>query len=126
MVLSSGGVILCWLLLMTLWLPWGNYMKSYAGVAQQIAQSLPPVRNCIDADVGPAQRASFAFYGQLPFARNASLRCDLLLLQDAARAGSGDNDVAILSRGGDNWILLWEGHRPADRDERFRLYRRVP
>ena len=33
-VLSSGGVILCWLLLMTLWLPWINYGKSYAGVAQ--------------------------------------------------------------------------------------------
>ena len=22
------------------------------------------------------------------------------------------------------WILLWEGRRPSDRDERFRLFRR--
>ena len=30
-VLSSGGVILCWVLLMTLFLPWLNYGKSYCG-----------------------------------------------------------------------------------------------
>jgi len=27
---------------------------------------------------------------------------------------------------GKQWALLWEGRRPADREERFRLYRRVP
>jgi 4-amino-4-deoxy-L-arabinose transferase-like glycosyltransferase len=123
-VLSSGGVILCWLLLMTLWLPWGNYMKSYAGVAQQIALSLPPVRNCVSSDVGPAQRASFAFFGQIPFARFTSMRCDFLLLQDKSRAGIGDDP--LLKHEGNNWLLLWEGHRPSDRDERFRLFRRLP
>ena len=123
-VLSSGGVILCWLLLMTLWLPWGNYMKSYAGVAQQIARALPPVRNCVSSDVGPAQRASFAFFGQIPFARFTSMRCDFLLLQDKSRAGAGDEP--LLRHAGNNWLLLWEGHRPSDRDERFRLFQRVP
>ena len=24
-----------------------------------------------------------------------------------------------------DWTLLWEGRRPSDRDERFRLYRRA-
>ena len=24
------------------------------------------------------------------------------------------------------WSLLWEGRRPSDRDERFRLFKRVP
>lgn len=121
-VLSSGGVILCWLLLMTLWLPWGNYMKSYAGVAQQIAASLPPERNCVDAEVGPAQRASFAYYGQIPFARFEGTRCDYLLLQDQSRATGQEQR---LLRAGERWQMLWEGHRPSDRDERFRLYRRL-
>ena len=122
-VLSSGGVILCWLLLMTLWLPWGNYMKSYAGVAQEIATALPPVRNCVDAEIGPAQRASFAFFGQVPFARFDQMRCDFLLLQDQNVRGA---DVSQrLSHDGERWKLLWEGHRPADRDERFRLYQRL-
>ncbi|MBC7413545.1 MAG: glycosyltransferase [Herminiimonas sp.] len=121
-VLSSGGVILCWLLLMTLWLPWGNYMKSYAGVAQQIAASLPAGSGCVDADVGPAQRASFAYFGQIPFARFEVARCDFLLLQDRNRA---TGETPRLLRAGERWQLLWEGHRPADRDERFRLYRRL-
>jgi 4-amino-4-deoxy-L-arabinose transferase-like glycosyltransferase len=122
-VLSSGGVILCWLLLMTLWLPWGNYMKSYAGVAQQIAVALPPTAQCVTSDVGPAQRASFAFFGQIPFSRDGNRRCDLLLLQDKAR--NGDTAEVLLERNGEPWQLLWQGHRPADRDERYRLYRRL-
>jgi hypothetical protein len=55
-VLSSGGVILCWVLLMTLWLPWVNYGKSYAGVAEQIEAKLTSVKQCVQTNVGPAQR----------------------------------------------------------------------
>ena len=84
-VLSSGGVILCWLLLMTLWLPWGNYVKSYAGVAKQIARQLPAVQQCVDSNVGPAQRASFAYFGDVPFAQFDGGHCDFLLLQDNNR-----------------------------------------
>ena len=82
-VLSSGGVILCWLLLMTLWLPWINYGKSYAGVAAQIEANLPPVKQCVDSNVGPAQRASFAYFGHVKFDEDENPRCDFLLLQDS-------------------------------------------
>ncbi len=121
-VLSSGGVILCWLLLMTLWLPWINYGKSYAGVAQQIALKLPPVQQCVDTNVGPAQRASFAYFGHIPFAQFDGAHCDFLLLQDNART---KGDEKFIMRSSDRWQLLWEGRRPSDRDERFRLYRRM-
>jgi 4-amino-4-deoxy-L-arabinose transferase-like glycosyltransferase len=121
-VLSSGGVILCWLLLTTLWLPWINYGKSYAGVARQIAEKLPPVRECVDTDVGPAQRASFAYFGNIPFARFDDGHCDFLLLQDRSRRKTEEKN---LSRDGKQWQLLWEGRRPSDRDERYRLYQRV-
>ncbi|RJG05340.1 glycosyltransferase [Noviherbaspirillum cavernae] len=123
-VLSSGGVILCWLLLMTLWLPWINYGKSYAGVAQQLAQNLPPVRNCVDSDVRPAQRASFAYFGDIPFARFGEGNCDFLLLQDSNPDGK-TGSAKLITRANQRWRLLWEGHRPSDRDERFRLYARV-
>lgn len=121
-VLSSGGVILCWLLLMTLWLPWLNYGKSYAGVAEQIAQKLPPVRYCVDTNVGPAQRASFAYFGHVDFAKFNESRCDFLLVQDS---GNKNNAAQILKKFDGSWQLLWEGRRPSDRDEGFRLYRRV-
>jgi 4-amino-4-deoxy-L-arabinose transferase-like glycosyltransferase len=121
-VLSSGGVILCWLLLMTLWLPWINYGKSYAGVAKQIAQKLPIGNYCVDTNVGPAQRASFAYFGGVPFAEFDDGHCGYLLLQDNRR---GKDDAQILQRSSEQWRLLWEGRRPSDRNERFRLYQRV-
>lgn len=121
-VLSSGGVILCWTLLMTLWLPWGNYIRSYAGVAQEIAKNLPAVQSCVDTNVGSAQRTSFAYFGHIPFARFDDTHCDFLLLQDN---NHGKGDAKLIRRSNNQWKLLWEGRRPSDRDERYRLYRRV-
>jgi 4-amino-4-deoxy-L-arabinose transferase-like glycosyltransferase len=122
-VLSSAGVILCWLLLMTLWLPWINYGKSYAGVAQQIALKLPRSSECVDTNIGPSQRASFAYFGQVNFSRFADGPCDFLLLQDSNQKR---NDATLFKpyNGSAGWKMLWEGRRPSDRDERFRLYRR--
>ncbi len=107
---------------MTLWLPWGNYVKSYAGVAQQIALKLPSGQHCVDSNVGAAQRASFAYFGKLPFAQFSSAKCNLYLLQDSVR---NKGEVTPYNLAGGQWKLLWEGRRPSDRDERFRFYQRV-
>ncbi|MFC0254653.1 ArnT family glycosyltransferase [Massilia consociata] len=121
-VLSSSGLILLWVLLMTLFLPDLNYSKSYAGVAQQIAARLPHDADCIDTNVGPAQRASFAYFGRLPFATLAGERCNYVLLQDSIR-NRNDDDLAR-RHGVRGAAVLWEGRRASDRDERFRLFRR--
>ncbi|KAF3997562.1 ArnT family glycosyltransferase [Glaciimonas immobilis] len=122
-VLSSGGVVLCWLLLMTLWLPWINYGKSYAGVAAQINAHLPSTSECVDTNVGPAQRASFAYFGNIPFSQLSQERCNILLFQD--NNSLKFDDAAIKHAFSGRWKLLWSGRRPSDRDERFRLYQRV-
>jgi 4-amino-4-deoxy-L-arabinose transferase-like glycosyltransferase len=140
-VLSSGGLILLWVLLMTLFLPDLNYSKSYASVAQQIAARLPADADCIYSNVGPAQRASFAYFGHLPFAGVESGKCNYLLLQDSvsrnARKGGAERAVTQYGDGvmggkqvlanfdPRDWTVLWEGRRPSDRDERFRLLRRA-
>jgi 4-amino-4-deoxy-L-arabinose transferase-like glycosyltransferase len=121
-VLSSGGLILLWVLLMTLFLPDLNYSKSYASVAQQIAAKLPPGADCIETNIGPAQRASFAYFGHLPFAGVEAGHCSYLLLQDSLRTRDGSE--LGQQYGLRDYNLLWEGRRPSDRNERFRLYRR--
>ena len=121
-VLSSGGIILCWLLLMTLWLPWGNYIKSYAIVARQADNILPDTRHCVATNVGAAQRASFAYFGKLQFAHAGEQNCQYYLLQDHHR---GNDSEPTMTRNGKDWKLLWQGRRPADRSERFRLYERI-
>lgn len=135
-VLSSSGLILLWVLLMTLFLPDLNYSKSYASVAQQIAARLPADADCIDTNVGPAQRASFTYFGHLPFAPVDGASCSYLLLQDSVSHPMVQQDSPLqngaLVRNGAarpfrarDWTLLWEGRRPSDRDERFRLYQRA-
>jgi len=118
-VLSSGGIILCWLLLMTLWLPWGNYIKSYAGVARQIQAVLPAAKYCVESDIGSPQRASLAYFGDITFAQFDQKDCTYLLLQDHHRS---NNTASMMHRGDESWRLIWQGRRPSDRDERFRLY----
>ena len=121
-VLSTGGVILCWLLLMTLWLPWLNYGKSYAGVAEQIATNLPNNYRCVATrDLGPAQRASFAYLGNVKFAGIGKTDCDYLLVQDDGLRRRGGN----LKKIDGNLQLLWQGHRLSDRNEWFRLFKRT-
>lgn len=122
-VLSSGGVILCWLLLMTLWLPWLNYGKSYAGVAMQMTSHIPASHSCVITDIGAPQRASFAYFGKIRFlAQGDNQFCPYVLLQGHA----GDPLPKTLRQYGPGELqLIWEGRRPSDRHERFRLYQRV-
>lgn len=83
-----------------------------------------PGGSCVATDgLGLAQRASFAWFAGVRFAhvdeagRNID-DCDYLLRQDLTRSPRDET----LPKG--HWKLLWEGRRPADRDERFRLYRK--
>ncbi len=123
-VLSSGGLILLWVLVMTLFIPELNYARSYASTARELAARVAADADCIDSNVGQAQRASFAYYGKLPFAREQTSQCQLLLLQDSVRVP--DSKEMLDEHGHLKWALLWEGRRPSDRDERFRLYKRLP
>lgn len=120
-VLSSGGAILCWLLAMTLFLPWLDYMKSYASVARGIARHLPQGATCVETNAGPAQRASFAYFGGIPLAGFGAPECKVLLVQDNIKSGRQEDSAKPFR--GREWQLLWIGNRPSDRDERFRLYR---
>ena len=120
-VLSTGGLVLCWVLLMTLWLPWLNYSQSYAPVAKQLGASLPAGYRCVDTDgVGPAQRASFAYLGGVTFSRPGDEACDFLLVQDDGLRRKG----AQMKKVDGKVTLLWQGRRAADRHEFFRLFRR--
>jgi 4-amino-4-deoxy-L-arabinose transferase-like glycosyltransferase len=120
-VLSTGGIVLCWVLLMTLWLPWLNYRQSYAAVAEQLGAALPSTYGCVDTDeVGPAQRASFAYLGHVKFSRPGDKRCEFLLVQDDRLLSKGGQMKSVDSQ----LTLLWQGRRAADRHELFRLFRR--
>lgn len=47
MVLPAGGATLCWLLLMTLWLPVLNFARSYSPLVDQVTE-ITGKANCVD------------------------------------------------------------------------------
>lgn len=113
-MLSAGGVMLTWVLLVTLWLPSINYARSYRPVAEAVANALgtvPP--GCVRSEtLELAQRASMLVFENLLFHDDAN--CRLVFQQLVQHA------VPPVPEGA---RVLWEGARPADRSEYFRLLR---
>ncbi len=118
MALSSGGLLLAWVLLVVLWLPAYNARVSYRGVATELATALGPTEGCVQGEpLDAAQRASLVYFGNIRFGKPGE-RCDWLLIRDDARA-----PVPAPST---RWAPVWQGRRPFDSTERFVLYRREP
>ena len=118
-VLSAGGVVLGWFLLMTLWLPGGNYRSTYRDVAQQAGVVVSSRHRCVKTlGLDAAQRATFAYFGKLRL-NDERTDCEWLLVADRA-----DRPLAVDGEPG-QWRPAWRGQRPVDRRERFRLLRRV-
>ena len=65
MVLPAGGAILCWLLVMTLWLPLLDFGRSYAPLVTQV-RSMMGETSCVHFfGLTKAQGAAFQFHGNL-------------------------------------------------------------
>lgn len=117
----SAGLATAWLLVVSLWLPWIDYGKSYRQLAADLARQLPGQQGCIaEHNLGEAQRASFSYFERLRFStipRSGETSCRWLLVQGNSRSE--------LAPSGPGWQRVWEGNRPGDRKERFRLYQRM-
>ncbi|MCE9632673.1 MAG: glycosyl transferase [Methylophilales bacterium] len=115
------GMLLFWGLVMTLWLPWLDAAKSYQAPFLSMQKALPANYACITArDVGESQRAALDYYANIHVQRFEivqSLSCDLYLIEDELGRAQVDP--------GDDWKLVWQGKRPSDRRESFRLYQHL-
>jgi 4-amino-4-deoxy-L-arabinose transferase-like glycosyltransferase len=114
------GFTTLWLLATTLILPWFDYGKSYRPVAEAIAHALPEGRRCLaERGLSDTQRASLSYFVEIEPAAlgsNAGKACDWLLV--------GGDTPRELAAPADNWTKVWEGNRPGERREKFRLFRR--
>lgn len=119
MVLSCGGLVLSWFLLITLWLPMYDARMSYRKLATDIAAVLGPAHDCVRAEpVEPALRASLAYFGGIRFARGEQ-SCGWLLSR-------GDNPGATPIGRDARWLPVWQGRRAFDATEQLTLFRRAP
>ena len=119
-VLSAGGLLVTWLLLVTLWMPALDYVRSYRDVSHQLAQALTQhlrPGECVRSQgLGTGQRASFLVFSGIDFRFDAN--CTLVLQQTNIHQVA-DGTAAY----SDSGKVLWVGKRGADREELFRLLR---
>jgi hypothetical protein len=65
MVLPASGATLCWLLVMSLWLPLLDFARSYAPMVKKVTNITGPV-DCLQyAGISRAQGTAFRFHGQI-------------------------------------------------------------
>lgn len=116
----AAGITLVWVLAALLWLPAFDYRLSYRSTALAIASNLlaQPAACIASHNLGDSQRASLNYFANLRFVSSnlpTAGDCNWLLTQ-----GARNNAPAVDAQ----WQMVWEGARPADNDERLRLYRR--
>jgi 4-amino-4-deoxy-L-arabinose transferase-like glycosyltransferase len=120
-VVWGAGITTVWALMATLFVGWADTVKSYRSVVVSMQKALPRKYDCVSSrDLGDAQRAMLHYFGDIVTHReevpSRKRHCELLLVQgqpqvDRAPAGP--------------WKKIWEGGRPGDKDERYRLYQRL-
>ena len=114
----ASGITLLWILVMTLWLPWLDNGKSYRPMIDDLTAHLPAGYQCITGShIGASEQAMLDYFGQFRWHSREVARCDLLLVQGDRVARPIENEIG--------WEKIWEGGRLGERNERFRLYRRV-
>ena len=120
LVLPAGGAVLCWVLLMTLWLPLLDFARSYTVLTRSISAVVKP-SDCVQTHgLDRGQIAAFRFQASLSLREPASTAvCHWLLVDRDA--------VATLATAIDlrHWTPQYIGYRPTDRDDDVLLYRRV-
>lgn len=118
LVLPAGGVALCWLLLMTLWLPLLDYARSYRPLTQQIVAHVPRDACVAAPDMPRAFLAALEYAGSFrvdAVTPAAMSPCELLV--QTQRPGVPDTLAG--------WQLLARLPRPTDRDDITLVYRRT-
>jgi 4-amino-4-deoxy-L-arabinose transferase-like glycosyltransferase len=120
-VVWGAGITTIWALMTTLFIGWADNAKSYRKVMVSLQQALPKQYDCISSrELGDTQRAMLHYHAGIITHRDdvpsRKRACSLLLVQ-------GYPQMEIPQ--GSGWKKIWEGSRPGDKDERYRLYQRV-
>ena len=118
LVLPAGGATLCWLLLMTLWLPMLNYARSDAPQVGTVLSVLGDPAGCVLADrLSRSQVAALQYHGHLALTPAATMaNCTWLIV------GGSRKIPAYLDAG--QWQQRAKLARPTDKTDVLVLYER--
>jgi hypothetical protein len=119
LVLPAGGVVLCFLLLMTLGLPLANFTRSYAPLVQRTLLLLGQA-DCVEVyGLSRGHVAALRFHGQLELKpAGSTAHCPWLIVNRDAFSTLPDS-VNLA-----HWSLHSIMRHPSDRDENLFIYKR--
>ena len=122
LVLPASGATLCWVLLMTLWLPILDRALSYRPWSTQLV-ALMNYPSCVYADgLERNQLAGLSYHGQFVFidfhSKLDGQPCDWLMTRKSSQLLSTSNEIQ-------GWQMVHRSKRPADRNEEILIFKRV-
>jgi hypothetical protein len=119
MVLPAAGAVLCWLLLMSLWLPLLNFARSYGPTVQKV-QVVTGTARCLQyAGISQAQGAALLFHAQvrLQAATHPSAECPWLVMDEKNMPLLNDRLQDL------GWTPQATAARLGDRSDRLLIFR---
>jgi len=129
LVLPASGAALCWLLLMTLWLPMLDFARSYAPLVRNVVALMGGPSPCVQVHgLTQGQLAAFQYHGRLtltplippgPESFASSPQCPWLIVDSDAVSTLADGPHLS------NWTRVQTVRRPSDDNEDVVLWRRV-
>jgi hypothetical protein len=129
LVLPASGAALCWLLLMTLWLPMLDFARSYAPLVRNVVALMGGPSPCVQVHgLTQGQLAAFQYHGRLtltplippgPESSASSPQCPWLIVDSDAVSTLADGPHLS------NWTRVQTVRRPSDDNEDVVLWRRV-
>lgn len=123
LVLPAAGSVLCWMLLMTLWLPLLDHGRSYVAMADRMSKALTQDRDCVLVHgLTQGQIVALQYHGGLQLRRlDASpAECKALVVSPQALTGLSRHTPLA------DWTFEQTVPRLNDRRETLLIYRRAP
>jgi 4-amino-4-deoxy-L-arabinose transferase-like glycosyltransferase len=122
LVLPAAGSTLCWLLLMTLWLPLLDFGRSYGPISRRVAGLVVP-QSCVLADgLSQPQIAALQYHGKLQLVRTGAAdesSCRSLVVAPESQP-TLDQRVDLTQ-----WAFKATVRRLTDNKESLLVYRRI-
>jgi hypothetical protein len=119
LVLPAGGVALCWLLLLTLWLPPLDYARSPRALVTRLAPFVPATACVAAPGLPPSAVAALEYFGRWRVdARENAAQGPCTYLIQTTRMSNPPTPSG--------WVRVAEARRPTDRTEVTLVYRRTP
>lgn len=120
LVLPAGGAALCWLLVMTLWIPVLNYARSYVPSVRGVVQAMDRP-GCVEvAGLTRGQLAALRYHGGLTLRdAGADPQCPWRVLSASA---ASEQDAALRMQ---RWQLVSVVRRPTDPADTLHVFRQA-